>query len=103
MKQFDSTNTEMVLFSYSIGAVYILIWELIVSQRLFEALEFCSHHPRETYGRILLYSTVGYFGLNVVLTLVKHFGALVAVTGEWNRANANRDKLELPGSTRSSF
>jgi adenosine 3'-phospho 5'-phosphosulfate transporter B3 len=34
----------------------------------------------KTFGYIAIYSTVGYFGVNVVLTLVKEFGALVAVT-----------------------
>lgn len=106
MKEYNSSNTEMVLYSYSIGSVYILFWEIFISKRFFEALAFCHEveinlkfiykkknkniliiiiylkHPEETYGRIALYSTVGYFGLNVVLTLVKQFGALVAVTGK---------------------
>jgi adenosine 3'-phospho 5'-phosphosulfate transporter B3 len=38
-------------------------------------------HVHKTYGYIMIYSTVGYFGVNVVLTLVREFGALVAVTG----------------------
>jgi len=42
MKQYNSSNTEMVLFSYSIGFVYILFWELFVTNRLFEAIQFCS-------------------------------------------------------------
>jgi solute carrier family 35 (adenosine 3'-phospho 5'-phosphosulfate transporter), member B3 len=80
MKKFDSSNTEMILYSYSIGFIYIFIWELIISQKLVSAMEFCSNYPRETYGYIFIYSTVGYFGVNVVLTLVKSFGALTAVT-----------------------
>ena len=39
-------------------------------------------HPLETYGYIFIYSVVGYFGLDVVLTLVSDFGALLAVTGK---------------------
>ena len=35
----------------------------------------------ETYGYGLVFSLTGYLGVNVVLTLVKSFGALVAVTG----------------------
>jgi hypothetical protein len=31
-------------------------------------------------GYIFIFSCVGYLGLNVVLTLVKNFGALIAVT-----------------------
>jgi hypothetical protein len=34
----------------------------------------------ETYGYAVLFSLTGYLGLNIVLTLVKSFGALVAVT-----------------------
>jgi adenosine 3'-phospho 5'-phosphosulfate transporter B3 len=41
MKKFNSSNTEMVLYSYSIGFFYILFWELFVTFRLFSAMEFC--------------------------------------------------------------
>uniref|UniRef100_A0A1I8BDT2 Adenosine 3'-phospho 5'-phosphosulfate transporter 2 n=1 Tax=Meloidogyne hapla TaxID=6305 RepID=A0A1I8BDT2_MELHA len=37
-------------------------------------------HPVETYGNTLILGTVGYFGVNLVLTLVRISGALVAVT-----------------------
>lgn len=40
MKDHNSSNTEMVLYSYSIGFVYILFWEIFVTNRLFEAIEF---------------------------------------------------------------
>ena len=42
MKDFNSSNIEMVLYSYSIGFIYILLWELFVTYRLFEAIEFCT-------------------------------------------------------------
>ena len=103
MKKHKSDNTEMILYSYTIGFVYILFWEVFVSGQLLEAIKFCNQvikifenfnesilkkclplfllkHLFETYGYIFFYSFVGYFGLNVVLTLVKQFGALVAVT-----------------------
>lgn len=103
MNTHDSSNVEMVLYSYSIGFVYILIGELLTGE-LFSAIEFCSKvflnvylkqilswlfsifflkYPKQTYGYIMIFSTVGYFGVNVVLTLVKHFGALLAVTGNY--------------------
>ena len=41
MKDFNSSNTEMVLYSYSIGFIYILVWEVFVTNRLFEAINFC--------------------------------------------------------------
>ncbi|KAF7638265.1 hypothetical protein Mgra_00002239 [Meloidogyne graminicola] len=37
-------------------------------------------YPVETYGYTLILGTVGYFGVNLVLTLVRISGALVAVT-----------------------
>lgn len=37
-----SSNVEMVLYSYAIGFFYILFWEIFVSQRLFQAMQFCS-------------------------------------------------------------
>ena len=39
-------------------------------------------HPVETYLYAFVFSLTGYMGVNVVLTLVKSFGALPAVTGE---------------------
>ena len=39
-------------------------------------------YPTETYGYALLFSLSGYLGLYIVLTLVKSFGALIAVTGK---------------------
>lgn len=38
-------------------------------------------YPTETYGYAVIFSISGYLGVNVVLTLVKTFGALIAVTG----------------------
>ena len=38
-------------------------------------------HPMETYGYGFVFSLTGYLGVNVVLSLVKSFGALIAVTG----------------------
>ena len=41
-------------------------------------------YPFETYGYGFLFSLSGYLGVNIVLTMVKSFGALVAVTGREN-------------------
>ena len=38
-------------------------------------------YPMETYGYGFVFSLTGYLGVNVVLSLVKSFGALIAVTG----------------------
>ena len=41
MKKYQSSNTEMVLYSYAIGFIYILVWELFYSDVFFEAIGFC--------------------------------------------------------------
>jgi adenosine 3'-phospho 5'-phosphosulfate transporter B3 len=41
MNDNDSSNTEMVLYSYSIGFIYILIIE-VFSGQIFDAISFCS-------------------------------------------------------------
>lgn len=79
LKQYGSSNSEMVLYSYSIGFLYILVG-LVLSQSLLPAYEFCKNYPKETYGYAVIFSVFGYLGVNVVLSLVKTFGALIAVT-----------------------
>uniref|UniRef100_A0A2C9LTE5 Adenosine 3'-phospho 5'-phosphosulfate transporter 2 n=1 Tax=Biomphalaria glabrata TaxID=6526 RepID=A0A2C9LTE5_BIOGL len=79
LKQYGASNGEMVLYSYSIGFLYIL-FGLVLSGGLLPAFYFCQEHPVETYGYAVIFSVTGYLGLYVVLTLVKSFGALVAVT-----------------------
>lgn len=79
MKAFGSSSAEMVLYSYSIGSIYLLLG-LIVKGDLVDALRFCYAHPMQTFGYALLFSLAGYLGVNFVLALVKSFGALVAVT-----------------------
>ena len=96
-----------VLYSYSIGFIFILIGELLFDRvgdavvfwwqvsglLIFHSLtqlnkhlakrrfDFIEKHPVETYGYSFIFSITGYMGINIVLQLVKHFGALLAVTG----------------------
>ena len=79
MKSYGSSSAEMVLYSYAVGSVYLFLG-LLIKGDLLKALTFCASHPTETYGYALLFSLAGYVGVNFVLALVKHFGALVAVT-----------------------
>ncbi|XP_023661406.1 adenosine 3'-phospho 5'-phosphosulfate transporter 2 isoform X2 [Paramormyrops kingsleyae] len=79
MKLHNGSNSEMVLYSYSIGFVYIFVG-LISVGGLGPAVAFCSQHPLKTYGYAFLFSLTGYFGISFVLALIKLFGALVAVT-----------------------
>lgn len=79
MKLHNGSNSEMVLYSYSIGFIYILTGLLGVGG-LGPAVTFCSQSPVRTYGYAFLFSLTGYFGISFVLALIKLFGALVAVT-----------------------
>ncbi|KAE9556213.1 hypothetical protein FO519_000552 [Halicephalobus sp. NKZ332] len=79
MKTYNASNNEVVLFSYSIGCCYILTF-LLVTGEFFEGFEFFWKHPRETYGYTIIFSILGFAGVNVVLTLVRTTGALTAVT-----------------------
>lgn len=79
MKLHNGSNSEMVLYSYSIGFIYILLG-LIGTSGLAPAVAFCSKHLFKTYGYAFLFSLTGYFGISFVLALIKLFGALLAVT-----------------------
>ncbi|KAM5300042.1 adenosine 3'-phospho 5'-phosphosulfate transporter 2 isoform 1-T1 [Ctenodactylus gundi] len=79
MKLHNASNSEMVLYSYSIGFVYILLG-LTCTTGLGPAVTFCSKNPFQTYGYAFLFSLTGYFGISFVLALIKIFGALLAVT-----------------------
>ncbi|XP_078396065.1 adenosine 3'-phospho 5'-phosphosulfate transporter 2 isoform X2 [Cetorhinus maximus] len=79
MKLHNGSNSEMVLYSYSIGFLYILMG-LFCTHGLSPAFAFCSRHPVQTYGYAFMFSLTGYFGISFVLALIKLFGALVAVT-----------------------
>jgi len=79
MKKYKSTNTEMVLYSYSIGSVYIF-FIVLLSGQFGSAVTFCSENIVKTYGYALMFSLTGYLGIQAVLLLVKLSGAFVAVT-----------------------
>ncbi|XP_067838062.1 adenosine 3'-phospho 5'-phosphosulfate transporter 2 [Heptranchias perlo] len=79
MKLHNGSNSEMVLYSYSIGFVYILTG-LFCTRGLSPAFVFCSRHLMQTYGYAFMFSLTGYFGISFVLALIKLFGALIAVT-----------------------
>ncbi|CAD6190408.1 unnamed protein product [Caenorhabditis auriculariae] len=79
MRKHGGTSNEMVLYSYGIGSVYIFAYT-VLSGEIFSAVSFFFEHPWETYGYALIFGLLGYLGVNVVLTLIQVFGALVAVT-----------------------
>lgn len=86
------------MFSYSIGAVYLLLFDITFgslteafwvwwkvrksfSSGPFGTMFFDLQYPIKSYVLTVLFSFAGYLGVNCVLDLVRHFGALIAVTG----------------------
>ncbi|ESO03954.1 hypothetical protein HELRODRAFT_79631 [Helobdella robusta] len=78
MKSSLASNAEVVFYSYAVGFLYILLGQ-IVSKQLPEAFDFCQQNPK-IYIYTFLFSFSGYLGVNVVLSLVQLYGALIAVT-----------------------
>ncbi|XP_045618851.2 adenosine 3'-phospho 5'-phosphosulfate transporter 2 [Procambarus clarkii] len=79
IKKYNEDATHVVLYSYSIGFFLIFIGLLLIDQ-LVPAISFASQFPWEVYGRAVLLSAAGFCGVQVVLTLVTLYGALIAVT-----------------------
>jgi adenosine 3'-phospho 5'-phosphosulfate transporter B3 len=79
MKEHHVPNVEIVFYSFIFGFVFVLIG-LIVTNNFFSSLEFWNKHPFPTYGYGLIFSIFGYLGIDIVLTLIKEYGALICVT-----------------------
>lgn len=79
IKTYGAPNSEVVLFSYSIGFVYLLVI-LGVTGNLMSGIEFFSENPKQLYGYAFIFSLTGYLGIQIVLTLVRISGAYAAVT-----------------------
>ncbi|KAB0796157.1 hypothetical protein PPYR_10218 [Photinus pyralis] len=79
MKLYNASTTEVVLYSYSIGFIYIFTIMLLTGD-LLAGIQFCAQFPMKTYGYALIFSLTGYLGIQIVLTLVQTCGAFVAVT-----------------------
>jgi len=79
MKKSNATNTEVVLYSYFIGFIYILLF-MVATNQLGEAYRFCAEHPVETYGYFIIFSITGYLGIQLVLTIIQISGVFIAVT-----------------------
>lgn len=79
MKEFNANNTEVVLYSYGIGTLYLSVI-LLLEGTLKRGFFYFADHPFQKYGYSLLFSLSGYIGINFVLSLIQCFGALLAVT-----------------------
>ena len=80
MKNYPTTvNAELIHFSYSIGFLYLLVC-MVVTGNLRSGYEaYAAENLTTSYGMTLIYSITGYIGVQVVLTMVRQFGAFTAV------------------------
>eukprot|EP00116_Pleurobrachia_bachei_P002480 sb/3462742/ len=69
------TNADITFYSYSFGTFLILTW-LISTGQLLPSISFSREH-NQVYPMAMLYSTLGYLGLQCVLGLIKSSGVLV--------------------------
>jgi len=79
MKMHQALNAEVILYSYGIGTCYLLFF-LILSGHLGSGIVSFATNPWQNYGLAFIFSLTGYLGMQVVLSLVRTFGAFVAVT-----------------------
>ncbi|CAF0804147.1 unnamed protein product [Rotaria sordida] len=78
MKMHHVSNVEIVFYSFMFGFLIILIG-LLLTNNFFSSMVFWNKHPISTYGYSLLFSIFGYLGIDIVLTLIKEYGALICV------------------------
>uniref|UniRef100_G3MSZ9 Adenosine 3'-phospho 5'-phosphosulfate transporter 2 n=1 Tax=Amblyomma maculatum TaxID=34609 RepID=G3MSZ9_AMBMU len=78
MTTYATPNSEIMMFSYSIGSVLLLLI-LAFTQQLFPAFEFCAKNPVETYGYGTVFAFLGYLGVQMVLTLIGISDAFITV------------------------
>ena len=72
-------NAEFIHFSYAIGFMYLLVCLCLTGNVISGYLAFASEKPLTSYGITLVYSISGYLGVQIVLTMVRQFGAFTAV------------------------
>merc|ERR1712131_169528 len=78
MKQYGANQVEMVLYSYSLGTVYLFFGQ-VASGNFMPATRYFNEHP-EVYFLQFTFSFFGYVGVQFVLSMVKAYGALPTVT-----------------------
>ena len=80
MKNHPTTsNAEFIHYSYLLGSIYLFVC-LSFSGNLMSGFQaFAKENLLFSYGIALIYSITGYLGVQVVLTMVRQFGAFTTV------------------------
>ena len=80
MKNHPTTsNAEFIYYSYLLGSIYLFVC-LSISGNLMSGFQaFAKENLLFSYGIALIYSITGYLGVQVVLTMVRQFGAFTTV------------------------
>ncbi|VDK40650.1 unnamed protein product [Taenia asiatica] len=79
MKSYHIPALQILTYSYAFGCVLILVL-LLLTNNLIPSAVFFFEHFSDVFFWSTLFVLSGYFGLQFVLLLVHHFGALLAVT-----------------------
>lgn len=77
MKKYQSSTSEMILYSKFWGFVY-LGTTLLVSGKLVESFVFCWNNP-QLYVYMVSFAVCGCLGEHFVMSLIRKWGALIAV------------------------
>lgn len=78
MSQYKVTTHEMIFYTHAFGSIFLLIITLIFGE-FFNAIKHSYQNPI-TIIYILSFSISGYIGVNVVLALIKIFGAFITIS-----------------------
>uniref|UniRef100_A0A0V0JAD8 Adenosine 3'-phospho 5'-phosphosulfate transporter 2 n=2 Tax=Schistocephalus solidus TaxID=70667 RepID=A0A0V0JAD8_SCHSO len=79
MKKYQLSSLQIMAYSY-VNGFLILFFYLVGGFALVPAVKFASTEPITVFVYGSIFAVTGYFGIQFVLLLVHHFGALPAVT-----------------------
>lgn len=77
MVTYETSSSEMILYSKLCGVGYLLIWA-VISGEFWAAFVFCLEHP-VIYLYMFVFSFLGCLGEHFVMMLIKIWGPLIAV------------------------
>lgn len=78
MTQYNVSTHEMIFYTHSFGSILLFLITIIFGE-LFDAIKHSYQNPL-TIIYILCFSISGYIGVNVVVALIKIFGAFITIS-----------------------